>query len=268
MKLLVSRIVFYGLILAASITSCNKNRTDRYAPVAVAGDFITAQLLSCNDSTGSAELNGNGSYDPDSNIVSYRWKYNYGPQGFILSNADSPIAKVDKISYGIYTFELTVTDKEGLSGKDIVNVNTTLKEQNLDITYNGAFEFIDNYYDQYYYEYYDLTSINGVVNYSPFGDYSLNISEHADTADLTNAHVTILRLDRGYSHYIMGDCSVNFKKLIKAGGGPFVGTILLTVGSAQVCNVSLTNIFPLSITGNLDLASDRILMRIQGGVYL
>ncbi len=50
----------FGLICIASIPSCNKDKTGRRAPVAVAGDIITAQLLSCNDRTGSAELNGSG----------------------------------------------------------------------------------------------------------------------------------------------------------------------------------------------------------------
>ena len=110
----------------------------------------------------------------------------------IRSNSNLPKLTLEKISYGKYLFRLTVTDQRGSSAQDNVMVTTTLKEHNLDISFNSVFKFIDNYhyYDFYYDEYYDFTEMTANANFSPLGKLNLQISEYADSADLADSHST------------------------------------------------------------------------------
>src|SRR5688572_11859556 len=97
MKPIINFGICIILILLISTPSCKKDKSNR-PPTANAGDLVEVQLSSCSDRTGSAELDGSGSFDPDSNIVSYHWSYLSGSGGYTLSNADSPIAKLENIS--------------------------------------------------------------------------------------------------------------------------------------------------------------------------
>src|SRR5688572_20496767 len=116
MKPIIISVFCVILVYLASIASCSKDTESNRAPVAKTGGDISVELLSCNDSSGTAELDGSGSIDPDSNIVSYRWVYISGHSpGFTLKNADSPKATLENISFGDYYFQLIVTDKRGLS---------------------------------------------------------------------------------------------------------------------------------------------------------
>jgi hypothetical protein len=64
-------------------------------------------------------LDGSGSTDPDDNIVSYKWEQTDGPT-VTLNNADTATADFTASVAGgsVLTFELTVTDAEGLSSTD------------------------------------------------------------------------------------------------------------------------------------------------------
>lgn len=61
-------------------------------------------------------------WDSESNIKSYRWKKISGPLSYTFENQDSLSTKVRNLRKGVYEFELTVTDKEGLTGKDTTTV--------------------------------------------------------------------------------------------------------------------------------------------------
>jgi hypothetical protein len=50
------------------------------------------------------------------------WKKISGPFTFIIENPNSIATKVNKMGKGTYDFELTITDKEGLTDKDTVRV--------------------------------------------------------------------------------------------------------------------------------------------------
>lgn len=56
------------------------------------------------------------SYDPDGYIVTYQWKQIAGPS--IKINGYNAIAATVLLKPGTYTFELTVTDNQGASGRD------------------------------------------------------------------------------------------------------------------------------------------------------
>ena len=65
-------------------------------------------------------LDGSDSTDPDDNIVSYEWKQTGGP-AVTMTNADKAIAQfMSSVAIGsVLTFELTVTDAEGLMSTDV-----------------------------------------------------------------------------------------------------------------------------------------------------
>ena len=151
----------------------------------------------------------------------------------------------------------------------------------LDITLNNTFQFIKNYY--YYYndpwgygnpfpnDYSDYTAISGKGIFMPFGEFNIYVTEYADTAALSEkilgSYISIFQGDNK-SLLLLGSGSVNFKKLIRQGGGPFTGTFTVTSGSAKQCDPNIfTSLTPLDLTGNLDLTTNRVSLRIKGKVY-
>ena len=67
-------------------------------------------------------LDGSASKDPDGSIVSYSWKYISGPSSYIINTASANETIVKGLDVGNYSFELAVTDNDGLSAKDTVEV--------------------------------------------------------------------------------------------------------------------------------------------------
>lgn len=70
----------------------------------------------------SVMLDGGASSDPDNNIKGFLWRQLSGPSSSRVSNPDvvrTPVTGFDK---GAYLFELKVTDAEGLSSTDTVQV--------------------------------------------------------------------------------------------------------------------------------------------------
>jgi hypothetical protein len=65
------------------------------------------------------------SYTNTGNInldYSFVWKKISGPSTFVLENPNLLSTKVNKLSKGIYEFELTITDKKGITQKDTAKV--------------------------------------------------------------------------------------------------------------------------------------------------
>ncbi len=77
------------------------------------------------DSDASVTLDGSGSYDPDGTLVSYLWEQTEG-QEVVLTDATTPYAQFvsPTVAAGsiLMTFSLTVTDNDGLSSSESVNV--------------------------------------------------------------------------------------------------------------------------------------------------
>lgn len=62
-------------------------------------------------------LDGSESYDPDGWIVGYFWRQVFGETVQIKSNR-KVITTVSLKKKGLYKFELTATDNQGVTGKD------------------------------------------------------------------------------------------------------------------------------------------------------
>ncbi|HRJ30927.1 MAG TPA: tandem-95 repeat protein [Cyclobacteriaceae bacterium] len=71
--------------------------------------------------TSTANLNAVAS-DPDGTIASYLWTYISGPASPTLSGATTASLTASNLIQGTYTFRITVTDNEGLTAFDEVNV--------------------------------------------------------------------------------------------------------------------------------------------------
>lgn len=115
----------YGFMLTVTDNSGATGRDTMYvtvlpvpnqAPTANAGNDITITLP-----VNSASLNGTGS-DNDGTITSYLWTKISGPSTGSITNATSANASAVSLVQGTYKFELTVTDDDGATGKDTVQV--------------------------------------------------------------------------------------------------------------------------------------------------
>ena len=100
-------------------------------PTVNAGNDVTITLpLNTADLTGTAT-------DPDGNIVSYVWTKVSGPAAGTLINANTVSATAQGLEQGVYQFRLTVTDNEGASSSDTVNI-TVNPAPNLSPTANAG----------------------------------------------------------------------------------------------------------------------------------
>jgi len=86
-------------------------------PIAKAG---STQIITLP--TDSVTLNGTASSDPDGSIITFLWTKISGPSSLAIANPDSAITKIKNLIQGVYSFELKVTDNEGLAAKDTMNV--------------------------------------------------------------------------------------------------------------------------------------------------
>lgn len=89
------------------------------SPVANAGTD-KALILPNN----SIDITGTGS-DADGTVAAYVWTKVAGPSTFTLANSNTATVKVSNLVAGLYTFRLTVTDNQGASGTDDVNVTVS-----------------------------------------------------------------------------------------------------------------------------------------------
>ena len=93
-----------------------KNDNINHPPTADAGQ--NKFLILPADST---SLEGKAT-DTDGTISSYLWTKISGPSSGTINNVNSASATVNNLSEGFYLFELTVTDDNGATGKDTVQV--------------------------------------------------------------------------------------------------------------------------------------------------
>jgi len=107
-----------------SSATVSVNVVDRINPVAVAdADPTTAK------ETTEVTLDGSNSSDPDGTIVSFKWVQTAGINTVTLSDdtAATPTFTAPEVDANgdTLTFQLTVTDDDGLSDSDTVNVNVS-----------------------------------------------------------------------------------------------------------------------------------------------
>ncbi|MEP7232654.1 MAG: PKD domain-containing protein [Ginsengibacter sp.] len=85
-------------------------------PVANAGADVNITLPA-----NSVQLNGNNSYDPDGTIT-YSWAKIAGPSQFSINNSTIVNPVLSNLVAGTYTLRLTVTDNNGATATDDINI--------------------------------------------------------------------------------------------------------------------------------------------------
>src|SRR5205814_1166685 len=86
------------------------------SPTANAGTDINITLP-----TNSLTLSGNGS-DADGTISSYKWTKISGPNQYSIASSGQAQTIVNNLVQGIYFFEFSVTDNQGVSTRDTTQV--------------------------------------------------------------------------------------------------------------------------------------------------
>jgi hypothetical protein len=116
--------------------------------------------------------------------------------------------------------------------------------------------------------YYDLTTLTRTVEFPPIGFITIFIKEYADTGASTSVRRSYLNLrNAGNMLSVNGSLTVNFKTLIRQGGGPFSGTFTIQSGTAQQCYPEIfKNYPPLQVSGRLDTTAKMTSLKISGKV--
>jgi hypothetical protein len=119
-KNLILSLLLAGAML---IISCQKEISQKglgKPPVAKAG---TDKIITLP--TDSVLLDGSASTDPDGSITEWKWIKASGPASFTFSDATISKTVAKNLIPGVYQFELTIEDNEGLSAKDTVQITVT-----------------------------------------------------------------------------------------------------------------------------------------------
>jgi hypothetical protein len=262
-----------GLILL----SCKKETLParNKAPVANAG---IAQTIAWP--ADSSQLDGSASTDADGIITSYKWTQISGPSLSLISTPSQSKTIVKYLALGLYVFELTVTDNEGYSSKNSVEIAfisrdpCAPREYDLDLSTTGKYIITQEYIDTWDYpsgEIFNLIQISAKAILPSGESFNIGISEYADTATLDtlfSSSFQIYKTSNNKTLKVLGDCSVNFKKLVHSGGGIFSGILTVTSGSASECypNGFSSTFPPLTFTGTIDTLS-HVDLHIKGKVY-
>ncbi len=145
-----------------------------------------------------------------------------------------------------------------------------LAEYDLNITLTTTYKFLDNVSGGWESARdYDLIEIRGKATLSGLGDFDITVIEYADTAISSDEiYENFIEISQGSSLYISGNQSINFKKLIREGGGAFSGTLKITRGSVQYFDRNIfSSLPPLIVTGTLDVNTHIVDLRIKGKTY-
>ena len=117
------------IFLIAGIASCKKdipgNQENNKVPKVNAGLDMKIQLPQ-----NFTSLYGSF-YNADRAFKKVEWRKVSGPDSCIIVDKDSLITVVSNLREGIYEFELTVTDKMNLSGKDSVKVEVLSEHERI-----------------------------------------------------------------------------------------------------------------------------------------
>jgi hypothetical protein len=76
--------------------------------------------------------------DLDGTITNYIWTKISGPSTVTIASPNSPGTAVDNLVQGIYQFELTVTDNNGVTGKDTVQITVNVGANQPPIAFAGT----------------------------------------------------------------------------------------------------------------------------------
>ncbi|MDQ7048896.1 MAG: DUF1566 domain-containing protein [Enterobacterales bacterium] len=118
MKRIILQIL--GLAFILQIVACGGGGTANIPPTANAGADQTVATLS------AVTLNGSGT-DSDGTVVSYSWTQTLGPAVTLASpnTASSTFTAPNVAANQVLTFQLSVTDNDGATATDTVNITVT-----------------------------------------------------------------------------------------------------------------------------------------------
>ncbi|PWT97797.1 MAG: hypothetical protein C5B52_13200 [Bacteroidetes bacterium] len=86
----------------------------------------------------STTLDASSSSDPDGTITTYTWDQLSGPSTVNIANPSSAITNISGLVEGVYTFEVTVTDNNGVSSQGAVAVTVVSAPNQAPVTNAGA----------------------------------------------------------------------------------------------------------------------------------
>jgi hypothetical protein len=107
------------------------NGSVNQAPVAYAGPDQSLPF------TTTTTLDGSGSSDPDGTIT-YEWFQTAGPTGVTINSTNSINPVLNGLQTGIYTFELVVTDNQGTSATDKVQITVSAPPNQVPVASAGT----------------------------------------------------------------------------------------------------------------------------------
>lgn len=99
------------------ITSCKKEKEETNKPPSANAGFDMFFITPTND----VLVDGRG-FDREGQIASYTWTLVSGPSTFHLNNSNLAQAKIDLLDYGIYQFQLKITDNIGQFDTDEMRI--------------------------------------------------------------------------------------------------------------------------------------------------
>ncbi len=107
---------YVNIIVKKAATFSTAAASVNQVPVADAGTDIAITLP-----VNTAVLSGTGT-DPDGSIVSYLWTKTSGSGTYTINSPSSANTTISNLEQGVYEFQLQVTDDDGASAYDIVQI--------------------------------------------------------------------------------------------------------------------------------------------------
>jgi N-acetylneuraminic acid mutarotase len=175
--LFIVMAVFFGTVFnsCSKEYSCEHCLAGNKPPIADAG--IDQLVILPKDST---TITGKASKDPDGFIVSFKWRTLSPNPSLIITHPDSAVTMLRGMIAGVYDLELKVTDNEGLSSADTMQIRVSISSQinqppvakaGADITYTQPINSV---------------SIDGSQSYDPDGTIVSYVWKQIAGANQTN----------------------------------------------------------------------------------
>jgi hypothetical protein len=143
--------------------------TDNQPPKPKAAAIPSELTLSANNAA-VADLDGNGSVDPDGTIVSFVWSMTKGPAGGAdIKNKDKIFTTVEFSKPGEYEFMLTATDNKGATGLAFAAIKVTAQEPTITKTCAPVKDIITSFNK--------LSSADTAANFKAFGTQYILLRE-------------------------------------------------------------------------------------------
>ena len=224
-----------------------KHIPENQAPTAVAGDDFSA-----NENT-SVTLNGNSSSDPDGSIVEYSWTQVSGP-GVVINDANQATATFTAPDVGSdsqFSFQLTVTDDDGVTHSDTLVITIT------DITVTNQAP-VAVAADDFHADENTTVSLDGSASYDPDG----SISSYSWT-QVTGPTVAISGTNQAIASFTAPDVAANtlfgFRLTVTDNNGATHSDIL----NVTIHHIA-GNIGPTAIAGSNFSANENTTVSLNG----